>query len=103
MKLFEDRDIAGIDATVIASILILAGLTTINPSIPETTNNFWGVCYNLGDDFTICNFCDIHFDWSGKDCQNSYSHWVYTPYNIVICGMARDLHKIELYLCFKRT
>jgi len=32
---FEDRDIAGIDATVIAGILILAGLTTINPTIPE--------------------------------------------------------------------
>jgi len=32
---FEDRDIAGIDATVIAGILILAGLTTINPSISE--------------------------------------------------------------------
>jgi hypothetical protein len=40
LKLFEDRDIAGIDATVIAGMLILAGLTTINPSIPETTNNF---------------------------------------------------------------
>ena len=33
--MFEDKDIAGIDATVIAGILILAGLTTINPSISE--------------------------------------------------------------------
>jgi hypothetical protein len=33
--LFEDRDIAGIDATVIVGILILAGVTTINPNIPE--------------------------------------------------------------------
>ncbi|ALI34939.1 hypothetical protein NMY3_00730 [Candidatus Nitrosocosmicus oleophilus] len=33
--MFEDRDIAGIDATVIAGILILAGLTTINPTISE--------------------------------------------------------------------
>ena len=33
--MFEDRDIAGIDATVIAGILILAGLTTINPSISD--------------------------------------------------------------------
>jgi len=31
---FEDRDIAGIDATVIAGILILAGVTTVNPNIP---------------------------------------------------------------------
>ena len=33
--MFEDKDIAGIDATVIAGILILAGVTTINPNIPE--------------------------------------------------------------------
>ena len=33
--MFEDRDIVGIDATVIAGILILAGVTTINPNIPE--------------------------------------------------------------------
>lgn len=33
--MFVDRDIAGIDATIIAGILILAGLTTINPSIAE--------------------------------------------------------------------
>ena len=33
--MFEDRDIAGIDATVTAGILILAGLTAINPSISE--------------------------------------------------------------------
>jgi len=33
--LFEDRDIAQIDATVIVGILLLAGMTTINPNIPE--------------------------------------------------------------------
>ena len=32
---FEDRDIAQIDASVIVGILILASVTTINPSIPE--------------------------------------------------------------------
>jgi hypothetical protein len=29
---FEDRDIAQIDATVIIGVLILAGMTTINPN-----------------------------------------------------------------------
>jgi hypothetical protein len=33
--LFKDGDIAGIDATVIVGILILAGVTTINPNIPD--------------------------------------------------------------------
>jgi hypothetical protein len=32
---FEDRDIAQIDATVIVGVLILASMTTINPNIPE--------------------------------------------------------------------
>jgi hypothetical protein len=32
---FEDRDIAQIDASVIVGILILASVTTINPSISE--------------------------------------------------------------------
>ena len=32
---FEDRDIAQIDASVIVGVLILASVTTINPSIPE--------------------------------------------------------------------
>jgi hypothetical protein len=31
--MFEDRDIVGVDATVIVGILILAGVTTINPNI----------------------------------------------------------------------
>lgn len=30
--MFEDRDIAQIDATVIIGVLILAGMTTINPN-----------------------------------------------------------------------
>ena len=33
--MFEDRDIAGIDATVIVGILILPGVTTTNPNISE--------------------------------------------------------------------
>lgn len=33
--MFEDRDIAQIDATVIVGVLILASMTTINPNIPE--------------------------------------------------------------------
>ena len=32
---FEDRDIAQIDASVIVGILMLASMTTINPRIPE--------------------------------------------------------------------
>jgi hypothetical protein len=32
-KMFEDRDIVGVDATVIVGILILTGVTTINPNI----------------------------------------------------------------------
>lgn len=33
--MFEDRDIAQMDATVIVGVLILASMTTINPNIPE--------------------------------------------------------------------
>jgi hypothetical protein len=32
---FEDRDIAQIDATVIVGVLILSSITTLNPNIPE--------------------------------------------------------------------
>jgi hypothetical protein len=32
-KMFEDRDIVGVDATVIVGILILTGVTTINLNI----------------------------------------------------------------------
>ena len=32
-KMSEDRDIVGVDATVIVGILILAGVTPINPNI----------------------------------------------------------------------
>jgi hypothetical protein len=33
--LYKDGDIAGIDATVIVDILVLAGVTTINPNMPD--------------------------------------------------------------------
>jgi hypothetical protein len=32
---FEDRDIAQIDATVIVGVLILSSITTLNPNIPQ--------------------------------------------------------------------
>ncbi|MGB7952828.1 MAG: hypothetical protein WCF23_02510 [Candidatus Nitrosopolaris sp.] len=33
--MFEDRDIAQIDATVIVGVLILSSITTLNPNIPQ--------------------------------------------------------------------
>jgi hypothetical protein len=91
---FEDRDIAQIDATVIVGVLILASMTTINPNIPERLR--------ISEAFAITWEMILPFAISGvialaghKDCENPYCCWICTYDHNVICGMARNLRKMN--------
>ena len=88
--MFEDRDIAQIDATVIVGVLILASMTTINPNIPNI---------RIAEAFAITWEMILPFAISGvlalagrtKIAKILTAPWICTFNHNIICGMARNL------------